>query len=79
MVRDLSLTGFSISDRKKELALDIGSELSVSFEDLGHVLNLTGRVVRIEEQEDVNIYGFEICNLCKDLSSYLSVKQRQKR
>lgn len=79
MVRDLSLTGFSVSDRKKELSLDIGHILSVSFEDLGHVLNLTGRVVRIEEQEEVNIYGFEICNLCKDLSSYLSVKQRQKR
>lgn len=79
MVRDLSLTGFSISDRKKEFSLSIGSELSISFEDLGHVLNLTGRVARIEEQEDVTIYGFEICNLCKDLSSYLSVKQRQKK
>ena len=79
MIRDLSLTGFSIADRKKELSLGIGSELSVSFEDLGHVLNLVGRVVRIEEQEEVNIFGFEICNLCKDLSSYLSVKQRQKR
>lgn len=79
MIRDLSLTGFSVSDRKKELSLTVGSLLSVSFDDLGHSLNLTGRVVRIEEHEDVIIYGFEICNLCKDLSSYLSAKQRQKR
>lgn len=79
MIRDLSLTGFSVSDRKKELSLGIGSELSVSFEDLGHTINLVGRVVRIEEQEEVTIFGFEICNLCKDLSSYLSVKQRQKK
>lgn len=79
MIRDLSLSGFSISDRKKELKLSVGDELSVSFDDLGHKINLTGRVVRVEEQEEVNIFGFVLCNLCKDLSSYLSVKQRQKK
>ena len=79
MVRDLSLSGFSVSDRKKELVLHIGDELSVYFDDLGHTLNLIGRVVRIEEHEDVIIYGLEICNLCKNLSSYLSTKQRQKK
>lgn len=79
MVRDISLTGFSLSDRKKELKLGVGDEFSISFEDLGHEINLTGRVVRIEEHEDVNIFGFEICNLCKDLSSYISIKQRLKK
>lgn len=79
MVRDLSLSGFSVADRKKELSLDIGDELSIYFEDLGHSLSLIGRVVRIEEHEDFTIYGLELCNLCKDLSSYLNLKQRQKR
>ena len=79
MVRDVSLTGFSVSDRKKELSLNAGDMLSVFWEDFGHILDLTGRVVRIETQEDVIIYGFEICNVCKDLSSYINKKQRQKR
>lgn len=76
MVRDLSLSGFSVTDRRKELRLGIGDELSIHFEDLGHSLTLTGRVVRTEEQEETTIFGLEICNMCKDLSSYLSVKQR---
>lgn len=77
MIRDLSLSGFSISDRKKELKLNIGDEISVFWEDIGHNLNLRGRVVRIEDLEDVRIFGLEICNLCKDLSSYVNMKQRQ--
>lgn len=79
MVRDVSLTSFSVSDRKKELSLNSGDMLSIYWEDFGHILDLTGRVVRIETQEDVVIYGFEICNVCKDLSSYINKKQRQKR
>ncbi len=79
MVRDISISGFSIADRKKELNLKVGDEVKLYFEDLGHVLDLAGRVVRTEEREDMIIYGFEIGNLCKDLSSYISVKQRHKR
>lgn len=79
MLRDLSLSGFSVSDRKKELRLSIGDELSIYFEDMGHSLNLIGKVVRIEDNTEALIYGFEICNLCKNLSSYLSVKQRRRR
>ncbi len=78
-VRDISLSGFSIADRKMELGLALGDKLSVSFEDFGHKIDLDGRVVRIEEREDMIIYGMEICNLCKDLSSYISVKQRRNR
>lgn len=78
-VRDISLTGFSITDRKNDLNLSLGDELSTHFEDLGHRLDLEGRVVRIEKHEDKTIYGLEIKNLCKELSSYISTKQRPKR
>ena len=63
MIKDVSLSGFAITDREKELGLEIGDELTVGFEDLGHILKLVGRLVRIEEHEDLIIYGFEICNL----------------
>lgn len=79
MIRDVSLTGFSVSDRKKELSLNNGDMLSVFWEDFGHMLDLTGRVVRTETQEDVIIYGLELCNVCKDLPSYINKKQRQKK
>lgn len=79
MIKDVSLTGFGISDRKGELMLNIGDMLSVYWEDFGHILDLSGRVVRIVEQEGVKIYGLELCNVCKDLPSYINKKQRQKR
>lgn len=79
MIRDISLSGFAITDRKMELNLAIGDLVSVFFEDLGHTLDLDGRVVRIEEREDMIIYGLELCNMCKDLSSYVSLKQRRNR
>ncbi len=79
MVRDISLSGFSIADRKLDLNFTMGTQISISFEDLGHHLDLTGCVVRIEEREDMIIYGFEIRNMCKDLSSYVNVKQRHNK
>ena len=79
MIRDISLTGFSIADRKKDLGFEVGNQLSVLFEDLGHKLDLTGTVVRIEEREDMIIYGLQITNMCKDLSSYVNLKQRRNR
>lgn len=79
MIKDISITGFAISDRTMELGLTIGDKLSISFEDFGHKIDLDGRVVRIEEREDMIIYGLEIMNLCKDLSSYISTKQRRNR
>lgn len=77
MIRDVSLSGFSIGDRKKELNLKMGDSLAVYFEDIGHKLNLVGQVVRIDERDEINIYGLVIHNLCKDLSSYVSIKQRR--
>lgn len=54
MVRDISLSGFSITDRQKQLNLSVGSKVRVKFEDIGHILDLAGNVVRIEEHEDMN-------------------------
>jgi hypothetical protein len=79
MVRDISLSGFALSDRKKELELSKGTILSIHFEDMGCAIDLTGKLVRIEEREDMIIYGFETINLCHDLSNYLNMKQRRNR
>ena len=62
MIRDVSLSGFAITDRGKTLGLQKGMELTVVLEDAGFHLTLVGKVVRIEEREDLNIYGLEICN-----------------
>lgn len=77
LVKDISITGFSISDRSKELNLSIGDKVNISFEDWGYQIRLDGRMVRIEEREDMTIYGFEICSQCNDLASYISVRQRR--
>jgi len=79
LVKDISLSGFAIADRKKELELSKGTLLSIYFEDAGFVIDLTGKLVRIEEREDMIIYGFQTINLCHDLSSYLNIKQRRNR
>ncbi len=79
MIKDISLSGFAITDKDKSLNLVIGDQLAVHFEDLGHVLDLIGVVVRTQEEEDYTIYGLQICNICKDLSSYICVKQRSNK
>lgn len=79
MIRDISLSGYSIADRNKELNLEVGADVTVVFSDLGYNLKLVGRVVRIEEHETITIYGLETRNLCKDLSPYISVKQQRNR
>ncbi len=77
-LRDVSLTGFSLADRKNELPLALGNTVSVKWEDSGYELDLLGKLVRIEKRADVTIFGFEITNICKDLSSYLNKKQSQR-
>lgn len=79
LVRDISLSGFGLTDRKKELHLEMGTRVAIRFEDLGHEIDLEGPLVRIEEHDDYIIYGFTISKSCKDLSSYVTYKQRQKR
>lgn len=79
LIKDISLSGFSITDQKKELNLAMNEQVSISFEDWGHEIKLDGRLVRIEERENMIIYGFAICNMCRDLSSYVNLKQRRNR
>lgn len=79
MIKDVSVSGFGISDRSKELGLNIGDHGNLVYEENGYSLNLTGILVRKEEREDMDIYGFEVTNLCKDLSPYISYKQRHKK
>lgn len=78
-VKDVSASGFGIADRAKELKLAIGDSANITFEDLGHTISLGGRLKRIEEREDMNIFGFEINTLCKELSVYIAEKQRSSR
>lgn len=79
LVKDISLSGFAITDRKKELEFSLGTVLSIHFEDMGYTIDLTGKLVRIEEREEMIIYGFQTVNLCHDLSNYLNLKQRRNR
>jgi len=79
IVHDVSLTGFGIFDGNKELPLDKGDYGHLLFEDIGHVLDLEGTLVRIAETDNSIIYGFSITRTCKDLSSYVNLKQRQKK
>ena len=79
VVHDISLTGFGIFDEHKELHLEKGDEGHLIFEDIGYVLDLEGNLVRIAESEDSIIYGFVITRSCKDLSSYVNLKQRQRK
>ncbi len=75
LIKDVSFSGFAIADTSKSLNLQKGAELSVYLDDMGYILNLSGQVVRVQEEENVTIYGLEITNLCKDLSPYISRKQ----
>ncbi len=78
MVRDVSISGFAIADRSKEYNLEKGFTGTLKFEENGYSLELVGLLVRKEEREDMDMYGFSIQNLCKDLGPYISFKQRHK-
>jgi hypothetical protein len=79
LVRDVSLTGFSVTDRNMLLKLETGSRAILKYEDIGHELELEGNLVRILEEEEFIVYAFVITRSCRDLSSYVNLKQRQKR
>lgn len=78
MIKDVSATGFGLADRTKALGLNMGDRANLLYEENGYELNLTGILVRKEEREDMDVYGFEITNLCRDLPKYISFKQRHK-
>lgn len=73
-VKDVSLNGFSIADKKKELQLSMEEGVSIYFEDLNHVIDLYGTVIRMDERDDYTIYGFVIRRSCRDLPSYITTK-----
>ena len=79
MIKDVSMTGFAITDRRKELKLERGDRISISFDDLIFSLKLDGKLVRIEEHDDYVVYGFVILNVCNDLTTYINQKQRKNR
>ena len=76
MIKDISISGFGIADRKRELNLKEGDQLSVILDDLNFHIELDGRVTRIEERDGTIVYGMVITNLCQNLSAYINTKQR---
>ena len=77
VITDISISGFGISDRKRELNLKEGDQVSVLLDDLDFHLELDGRVTRIAERDGTIVYGLVITNLCQNLSAYISMKQRR--
>lgn len=73
-VKDVSLNGFSVADKKNELKLSMDDGVTIYFEDLNHVIDLYGTVARMEERDDYIIYGFVIRRSCHDLPSYITTK-----
>lgn len=73
-VKDVSLNGFSVADKKNELNLSMEDGVSIYFEDLSHVIDLYGTVARMEKRDDYIIYGFVIRRSCRDLPSYITTK-----
>lgn len=79
IVKDVSLSGFSITDRVGDLKLQQGDVGILKFEDLGHMIDIQGSVIRVEKGDSYVVYGFTITRSCKDLPSYITNKQRRKR
>ena len=79
LVKDVSLSGFSIADKKNELHLSLEDGVTLHFEDLNHVIDLYGTVTRIEERDDYPVYGFLIRRSCRDLPSYITTKLGERR
>ena len=79
MVKDVSLTGFSIMDKRNTLNLKLEDGVTIFFEDINHKLDLYGVVIRIEEKDGSTIYGFSIRRSCRDLPSYITTKLGDRR
>lgn len=78
-IKDVSLTGFSLADKKNELHLEIDDGISIYLEDMNHIIDLYGTVMRIEKRDDYYIYGLRIKRSCRDLPSYITAKLGDKR
>ena len=73
-VKDVSLNGFSIADKKNELSLSMDDGVTITFEDINHNIDLYGELRRIEEKDGYTVYGFSIRRSCRDLPSYITTK-----
>lgn len=73
-IKDVSLNGFSVADKKNELNLSLEDGASIYFEDINHVIDLYGTIMRMEQRDDYIIYGFMIRRSCRDLPSYITTK-----
>ena len=73
-VKDVSLNGFSVADKNNVLNLSMKDGVTIYFEDLNHVIDLYGTVMRMEEKDDYMVYGFKIRRSCRDLPSYITTK-----
>ncbi len=78
-VKDVSLTGFSILDKKNELNLSMEDGVTIHFEDISHTIDLYGTTIRMETKDDSIIYGFIIRRSCRDLPSYITAKLGDRR
>ena len=78
-VKDVSLTGFSVLDKKDQLQLSLEDGVTIYFEDIGHTIDLYGTVIRLEKKDDAIIYGFTIRRSCHDLPSYITTKLGDRR
>ena len=79
MLHDISLSGFSITDKNNDYKFKMGDNATITYEDLGYNLDLFGKVVRIDVRAGYILYGFSIIRSCRDLPTYISTKQRRKR
>ena len=79
LLRDISLSGFSITDKKREYEFKMGDSVTIMYEDLGYNLDLFGKVVRIDVRPGYIIYGFSIVRSCRDLPSYITTKIGDRR
>lgn len=79
IVKDVSLTGFSVFDKKDILHLSMRDGVTIYFEDINHTIDLYGTVIRLEEKEEGIIYGFTIRRSCHDLPSYITTKLGDRR
>lgn len=78
LLKDLSLSGFSITNRKDEITFEKGDKVSIIFDDLIFNIKLEGYLVRTDKHDNYTVYGFAITNLCKDLAAYINIKQTRR-
>lgn len=78
-VKDVSLTGFSVLDKKNILNLSLDEGVTITFHDINHTIDLYGSVIRIDKKEEAVTYGFTIRRSCRDLPSYITTKIGDRR